>query len=244
MAQHQKQGLDEQVAAVFKEQSFLVRRSTSPIVKAVLGTAPFAGGLASLLGDVAQKRIEIRLRKFLISLAEEVDSLKGTLTGKVDRSFVTTDEFSASLQAVLEEVAHTADQRKESYLREFIIASGLRRRPDISWRDIFLQYLRQLSGAHLSTLSIFYSIQGGLADSDRIGGIEIVGKVPLSLGQIHEQYPEINDTLLKVVCIDLANMGLLVDWRIVAPMQKGYQEMYVISQSGVLFFRFLLYKWD
>jgi hypothetical protein len=71
--------------------------------------------------------------------------------------------------------------------------------------------MRRLSGAHLVALAAFFRRQGDLADSDRIGGISIPNKVPLSLPELRHICDSIDETLLKVVCIDLANMGLLVD---------------------------------
>jgi hypothetical protein len=129
MAEDAAANLMDDVAAVFEEQSALVRGTTNPLVKAALGTAPFAGGVASLLGDLAQKRIEVRLRKFLIALAERIRDAEDSLQGKIDTEFVASSEFAATLQAILEEAARTSDAKKEAYLRDFIVASALRRGP-------------------------------------------------------------------------------------------------------------------
>lgn len=210
----------------------------------MLGTAPFAGGVASLLGDVAQKRQEIHLRRFLISLAEQVEDQSEKLRDKLDPEYIRTDEFAATVEAILQEAARTADGAKLEFLRHFFLFSSLQDRPDTTWRDLFLQYIRQLSGIHLVALSVFYRHQGGLPDSDLSTGVEITRKVPFSINEVARQIKGADPTLLTIACIDLCNLGLLVDWR---ALRDGYsgplQEKYVISRSGKSFFCFLQGEW-
>ena len=127
--------LANEAESLFREQSALVRTTTHPIVKATLGTTPFMGGLASLLGDVALKRQEIHLRRFLISIAEHIESHSERLDGKLDPEFVQTDEFAATIEAVLQEAARTADEAKLDFLRRFFFSSSMHERPDVTWRD-------------------------------------------------------------------------------------------------------------
>lgn len=244
MCEHiEQENLIEQVDAVLSEQNALMQHATSPLVRAILGTVPFTGGIANLLGDVVQKRQEIRLRRFLIKFGESVETAHQELRSKLDREFVRTDEFAATIESILQEAARTADERKLEFLRQFLLSSSMTERPDVTWRDLFLHYLRQLSGVHLVILTVFRRVQGDLPKSDRLGGSEIPGKVPVSLDQLRQHGAELDDRLANIACIDLANLGLIVDWRSIRRGHLGLHEKYCLSDSGLLFTEFLEGQW-
>lgn len=234
-----KDELALEIEAVFEEQSAIARHSTSPVVKALIGTAPFAGGISSILGDVAASRQERRLRKFLLELAKKMDHLDKDSSSKLDYEFLDSDDFSALIESVLQEVLITTDKNKLAYFHKYIGSSIFRDRPDVTWRQLFLGYIRQLSGLHLSILSVFYKIQGDLPNSDRLGGGIIPGVVPLGISKLEGDFLGVDALLLRLCCIDLNNVGLVIDWKQGNPKHNNFQTDYCISESGKRFHDFL-----
>lgn len=233
------ENLIDEVDLVFKEQSKIVETTTNPFIKAIIGTVPFAGGASSLLGDVSQKRQEIRLRKFLIQVAYRIKENEEDLRKRIDFEYLHSDDFCAVVDSLLQEASRTADVNKLSFLKDFMISATLHDRPDVSWKELFLNYIKQLSGIHLVILSIIYDVQGKLPSSDRIGGSEILGKVPYSISQIEQKLPKIDPLLVKISCIDLSNLGLIVDWRYVRLNYAQLQDKYCLCDSGFRFIEFI-----
>jgi len=231
--------LSKELGNVFNEQSQLVKVSSNPLTKAIIGTFPFSGGVASLLGDNAQKRQELRLRNFLTQVAIEVEKMHSELAIKVDKEYLMSDDFCAVVETLLLEVSRTADMAKLKFLKAFFIASTLKDRPDVTWKELYLNYIKQLSGFHLVILSIFFNTQGSLSTSDRMRGIEIPGKVPILVTDIKSQLNTADSLLIEISCNDLNNLGLLIDWKYLRSENINVQEKYCLSDSGLRFFNFI-----
>lgn len=231
--------LSNELDNVFNEQSKLVKVSSNPLTKAIIGTFPFSGGVASLLGDNAQKRQELRLRRFLTQVAIDVEKMHSELTSKIDNKYLASDDFCAVIETLLIEVSRTADNEKIKFLKAFLIASTLKDRPDVTWKELFLNYIKQLSGFHLVILSIFYKIQGSLSTFDRMRGIEVPGKVPILVEDIKYQLKTSDSLLIEISCNDLNNLGLIVDWKYLRSENINVQEKYCLTDSGLRFFNFI-----
>jgi hypothetical protein len=240
--------LEEAVEQAFQEQSAIARAATNPLIKAVLGTAPFTGGLASLLSDAAQHRLEIRLRAFLITFARTVDALQDSVERSIDRDYVSSPEFAAVLQGILSESARSSDDLKQEFLSDFLLNASRHLRPDATWQDIFLGYVRQLAGIHLAILATVDAAQHEFSSSDRLGRVEIPPKVPLPLASLlvdlSGRVDRLSTTLLRVASADLVNLGLLVDWRTLHPASDTpVYDRFSITDNGLLFIRFLRGAW-
>jgi hypothetical protein len=231
--------LSKELDNVFYEQSQLTKVSSNPLTKAIIGTIPFSGGVASLLGDNAQKRQELRLRKFLNQVAIVVENMHTDLVSKVDKEYLMSDDFCAVVETLLLEVSRTADITKLKFLKAFFIASALKDRPDVTWKELYLNYIKQLSGFHLVILSIFFKIQGSLSTSDRMRGIEIPGQVPILVTDIKSQLNTVDSLLIEISCNDLNNLGLIIDWKYIRSENINVQEKYCLSDSGLRFFNFI-----
>ncbi|BDM67308.1 hypothetical protein HEK616_07950 [Streptomyces nigrescens] len=237
-----RRDLDAQVESTFEEQSAIVRFTSNPVILASLGSAPFAGGIASLLSDNARKRQEIRYRNFLIDFAKYVDARWDDLQRHIDEDFVSSEEFVTVMAEGLEEAGRTADETKLRYLRDYIINSAMLDRPDIKWRDVFKSYLGQLSGTHLVCLQHVFDRQQQVSETDRMGQVRS-DDVPISINQFSSRNPGVDETLARLCFGDLANTGLLVDWRSLGNRDGVFQEEYCITGSGLHFMWFMEGKW-
>jgi hypothetical protein len=227
------------VANAISESSSLIRLGNSSVAQFILGTAPWAGGVGAVLAREAQARQEARVREFLIQVVNQLDKLDRENNDHVDREFLQTDEFAAVMVGIVEETLRTANEERELYLRNFMIASALRRRPDATWVELFQRYLPRLSGAHLAALSLFYDRQRGISATDRLGNKRLKS-VPLCLNDFRDS--SYGPPLLRVALADLANLGLLVDWRTLSG-EKGFQDCYSLTRNGMSFSKFILGEW-
>jgi hypothetical protein len=234
--------IERRLDSVFQEESALVRVTNNPLILFALGTAPYTGGIASLLSNHALKRQELRLRTFLLDFARYVDEHWQELERKIDQDFIASEDFVTVLEDSLSEVGRTADERKVEFLRAYILNSASIIRPDVSWRDVFRTYLSQLSGSHLVCLRYVFVSQGEEAESDRYGSVR-THNIPVTVDAFNANHPNMSRTLARVCFADLANMSLLVDWRSLG--NSGvFQSEYCITENGLRFMRFLEGKWQ
>jgi hypothetical protein len=235
--------LELEITAMLNEQSRIARISDSRLVRLLLGTAPYLGGIQSVIGQHIQQRQEIRLRRFLVKLAEQLEEQKAATEERIDYDYILSEEFSVVVENILREAATSADEQKLDMLRQFLISAAMKVRPDVTWQDLFIKYIRQLSGTHLIILVAVYGVQGRLAPKELMSGVEIEGCVPLSVRDIYDAVHVGDPRLAAVSCSDLGNAGLLLDWRHIREGYQGFQERYCLTESGLLFVRFLQGEW-
>jgi hypothetical protein len=100
----------------------------------------------------------------------------------------------------------------------------------------------------LAILATYYEVQGDLPSSDRLGRVEIPSKVPLALDEIRRimstRLDRLDETLVRVASTDLANLGLLIDWRMLRPDAAAIiHQRFSLTDGGVLLLRFLSGDW-
>lgn len=244
VSNHDDQDLVAKAKRLDEKKSKLIEGLQDPVIKALISLNPVASPFMSVLSDRLQKQQEIRLQEFLITVAQEIEENKDEIKTKVDTNFLKQGEFAAIVESVLIEVSRTADREKLRLLREFLKSSILSARPDVTWQELFLKYLSQLAGIHLVVLELFYRNQKSLARTDRLGQAIIPGRVPLGINLFKSQLPTADDHLLRITCIDLANLGLLVDWRHLSGTREGFQEQYCLTDNGLLFMRYMKGEWN
>ncbi|MFJ4559061.1 hypothetical protein ACIP4Q_23630 [Streptomyces massasporeus] len=234
--------LDVRLDEAFKEQSRIVKYTSNPIVLGALGLSRYTGGIASLLSENARKRQEFRLRKFLVDFANYTDARWDSLKEHVDENFIASDEFATLVVDGLEEAGRTSDEVKLKFVMDYILNSSRIIRPDISWRDVFRTYLSQLSGTHLISLHYAFSVQEGISERERMGIVRS-DRVPVKVDSFISGNYGVDENLARLCFADLANVGLLMDWRALGNPGGPVQAEYSVTQSGMLFMYFMDGKW-
>jgi urease gamma subunit len=207
----------------------------------VLSTAPWTGGIATLLSDRALERRFRRIESFLSSVSDRVDEIANA-GHTVDDLMVESDEFLTVFEWAMDEAVKTDDEIKLEYLRNFLVSSALTVRPDSSVRRMFSSYVSRLAGSHLVALVGIAKAQADIAESDRLGRHEIRGRVPVTADFVAAMFDPVSSRLAVAVCVDLCGMGLLVDWADLAEggrRQRGFS----VTETGRLFTRFLESSW-
>lgn len=140
------------------------------VLKAALATAPFCGGLASLMTDYIPSR---RLRR-LEAFADQVGHDLKALSDRVEMDRLETDEYAFIFERCLRGAADFPQKEKLEAFRGILVNSLLPSDLTQDQREYFLNLVERLSAVHLRILRFMSNPHGYLAamgiPEDRIGG--------------------------------------------------------------------------
>jgi hypothetical protein len=102
------------------------------IFKAVLATAPFCGGIASLITDYIPSARFQRLEKFAEQVAEDLLEL----SDRIDESYIKTDDFAFMFEKCFRGVAENPQKEKMNAFRGILINSAVRKDYSEGGRDM------------------------------------------------------------------------------------------------------------
>lgn len=141
------------------------------IFKATLATAPFCGGIASLITDYIPSARFQRLENFAEQIAE--DLLK--LSDRINESYIKTDDFAFIFEKCFRGVAENPQNEKINAFRGILINSAVRKDYSEDEKDYFLNLLNTLSVLHIRILRFMaypreYLKDSEIAESLIIGG--------------------------------------------------------------------------
>jgi hypothetical protein len=132
------------------------------IFKATLATAPFCGGIASLITDYIPSARFQRLENFAEQIAE--DLLK--LSDRIDESYIKTDDFAFIFEKCFRGVAENPQNEKINAFRGILINSAVRKDYSEDEKDYFLTLLNTLSVLHIRILRFMAYPREYLRDSE------------------------------------------------------------------------------
>ena len=114
------------------------------IFKAVLSTAPYCGGLASLITDYIPSARFIRVEQFAKDVANDMSELKD----QIKSEYIKTDDFAFMFEKCFRGAAEHPQKEKLEAFRGVLINSIIK---DISWeeKEYFLSVVNALSVLHI-----------------------------------------------------------------------------------------------
>lgn len=118
------------------------------ILKAGLATAPFCGGIASLMTDYIPSTKQKRLEHFAETLAKDLDSLKE----KVVEDKILTDEFAFLFEKCFRGVAENYQAEKLEAFRAVLLNAAVGANIGEEEREYFLNLVGTLSVLHIRIL--------------------------------------------------------------------------------------------
>jgi hypothetical protein len=144
------------------------------ILKAGLATAPFCGGVASLMSDYIPSSKFKRLEQFATQIAEDLSNLQN----RVDEAKIQTDEFAFMFENCFRGVAENYQNEKLDAFRGILINSAIGVNLSEDEREYFLNLVNTLSALHVRILKFMAkptdylkennipteSIRGGFSD--------------------------------------------------------------------------------
>jgi hypothetical protein len=141
-----------------KQKSLLVTAkgtATTPTIehilnalKAGLSTAPFCGGLASLMTDYIPSTKQKRLEEFTKQIAADLEDLQE----HVDENTLLTDDFAFMFEKCFRGVAENYQAEKLEAFRGILVNSAIGFNASQAERECFVNLISSLSGLHLRIL--------------------------------------------------------------------------------------------
>ena len=118
------------------------------ILKAGLATAPFCGGIASLMSDYIPSSKFQRLEQFAKKIAEDLNKLQD----QVDEAKIQTDEFAFLFENCFRGVAENYQKEKLEAFRGILINSAIGVNLSEDEKEYFLNLVNTLSVLHVRIL--------------------------------------------------------------------------------------------
>ncbi len=145
------------------------------VLNAGLSTAPFAGGVASLIEDYIPTSKKKRLEEFAQRVAEDLTELQA----RVNENQILTDDFAHTFEECFRGAAENYQKEKLDSFRGILINSAIGTQVEESEKDYYISLVNSLSVLHLQILRFMVnpmdylsannispqSIQGGFSQS-------------------------------------------------------------------------------
>lgn len=184
------------------------------VLKAGLATAPFCGGIASLMNDYIPSGKIHRLGQFAERLAEDLNRLKD----RVDENIMLTDEFAFIFEKCFRGVAENYQSEKLESFRNILVNSAIGTNLSEDEKEFFLNLVTTLSVLHIRILKFmahplqYLDMQGIPADRIRGGFSQFF---PIAI-------PGVNLEVIKSAFGDLHQYGFInTDKTIFSTMTSG-----------------------
>lgn len=135
------------------------RSSISPtehiqnVIKAGLATAPFCGGIASLMNDYIPSSKHNRLERFAKKIASDLE----TLQQQIKEQNILTDEFAYTFEKCFRGAAEHYQREKLDAFRGILVNSALGSKLPAEEKDYFLNLVGTLSALHICILKFMAS---------------------------------------------------------------------------------------
>ena len=140
------------------------------VMKAVLSSAPFCGGIASLMNDYIPSRRVERIEAF----ARDVASSLNKVQGRIEDARILTDEYAHLFERCFKGAADFPQQEKIEAFRGILVNSLVPSDLSEDQKEFFLSLVERLSPIHLRVIRFMGDPRGYLAamgiSEDRIRG--------------------------------------------------------------------------
>ncbi|MFT5719991.1 MAG: hypothetical protein ACI9W6_000280 [Motiliproteus sp.] len=135
------------------------RNTTSPaghvlnVLKAGLATAPFCGGIASLMTDYIPNSKQSRIEDFAERVAVDLEALQD----KVDESAIFTDNFAYTFEKCFRGAAENYQKEKLEAFRGILVNSAIGSDLPDDEKEYFINLVNTLSPLHMRLLKFTFS---------------------------------------------------------------------------------------
>lgn len=171
------------------------------LMKAAMASAPFCGGIASLMTDYIPSARWKRLEDFAVDVASDLERLQE----RVDAEFIRTDEFAFVFEQCFRGAAESYQQEKLTALRGVLVNSSIVKDIPQLEKEYYLNVLGRLTPLHMRILSFLanptaYLLANGIESSAVHGSLAQVFQTVL---------PGTGVDVVKCAFQDLYDQGLL-----------------------------------
>ena len=217
-----------------KQKSLPVERkgaATSPSIehvlnalKAGLATAPFCGGIASLMTDYIPSAKQKRLEEFARQIAADLDALQR----HVNENTLLTDDFAFMFEKCFRGVAENYQTDKLEAFRGILVNSAIGFNASQEEREYFVNLVNSLSGLHLRILKFMavplkYLADMGISPDQIRGGFSSFFPVAI---------PGVNIEVIKSAFGDLYQYGFIGTDKSIFTTMTSAQGLSLLGQGG------------
>jgi hypothetical protein len=220
-----------------KEETGLVRTMRNKLVQSGIAGIPFVGG--PIQAYIANTLTELDKRQWEEYWESVERRLDGVEEEKINTDYFASEDFVRRVREIYHEVIASRDDQKLAFLRDYFVACTSKLESDVTWRDLSLQYLKGLTGAHLATLRHYFELQGSLSQRDRFELPARTDMVPLGVDSVGRAFASWDAQVIAVLISDLSSHGLLAPWLGEPKEPKGWS----ITDAGIRFMAFLTELW-
>jgi hypothetical protein len=208
-------------------------------VQAGIAGIPYIGGpiqvyLSNVVADLDRKAWQA----YWSSVEERLSLLHES---KVSADYFTSEDFVRRLRRIHSQVVSGCDETKLHYLRDYLISCMSEVDIDVTWKDLFLKHLSEMTGVHILVLRIFFERQKHLSYKDRFELPQRIGDSPLCICDVASSMGTEDVPLIELVVADLSASGLLGAWlgeprepKAWAVTETGLKLMEFLSNAGEL----------
>ena len=194
------------------------------ILKAGLATAPFMGGIASLIEDYIPTSKKQRLEEFASKVVEDLSMLQS----QVQDSTLLTDDFAHVFEECFRGAAENYQKEKLDSFRGILVNSAIGLQVEESEKDYYMTLVNSLSVLHLQILRfmvnpIDYLEANGISQDSINGGFAQFFPVAI---------PNVSIEAIKSAFSDLYQSGMLnTDKSMFGTMTSG-QGIELLGRDG------------
>jgi hypothetical protein len=184
------------------------------VLKAGLATAPFCGGIASLVNDYIPTSRLVRLEEFAARIAKDLEILQDQVRG----DYLLTDDFAFMFEKCFRGAAENWQTEKLDAFRGILINSAIKKDVPAEEQEYFVNLVNNLSVVHMRILKFMAYPQEhlrliGISEDQIRGGFSTF--FPIAI-------PGISLEIIRSAFEDLYRYGLITtDASIFSTMTSG-----------------------
>lgn len=212
------------------EENLQERNAMSPtehilnVFRAGLATAPFCGGIASLMSDYIPSSKQDRLEQFANSIAADLEKLQG----QVNVDNILTDDFAYTFEKCFRGAAENYQKEKLEAFRGILVNSALGSNLPENEKDYFLNLVSTLSVLHMRILKFMakpheYLEENGISQQSITGGFSQMFLVAI---------PGVNIETIKSAYEDLFQYGFFNTDKTIFDTTTSGQELDLLGNNG------------
>lgn len=194
------------------------------IMKAALATAPFAGGVASLMNDYIPSRRTERLERFAERIAADLERFQD----QVDPKKFSTEQYAQIFETCFRKVSENFHAEKIELFRGILINAALDSSNEHEEREYFIQLIDNFSIIHVRMITFLakpydFLQRSGIDPSLIRGNFSQVFSVVL---------PGVNAEVVKSAFGDLYQIGFLNTDKSVFSTMTSSQGLDLVTDGG------------
>lgn len=197
------------------------------VIKAAFATAPFGGGIASLMDDYIPSAKVERIQRFAERVAEDLERLQHRVADETIHS----DEFAYLFESCFRGVSENYQEEKLKSFRAILVNAAIDVKVSEDEKEYFLHLVSTLSNIHLRILSFMnnpreYIVRYGISENSIRGGFR---------DMFNSAIPNVDLEVIMSAFEDLYQMGLISTSKSIFTTMTSGQGLHLLGDRVTIF---------